>query len=206
MSPENWLLFVAVSVVPAMSPGPAVVLALSNSLRFSPRATFWSALGNVLGLMVLGGAVTLGLGGLVAASATAFTVLKLAGAAYLVYLGVRIWRRGAGEMECRLAAGGANPLRLFREGVLVAITNPKAMIILVALLPPFLDRGEPLWLHGLALSFVYALLCFLNHMLVAICAEPLRLALRSERGQRVLRRTLGGTFVGVGAGLAVSGP
>lgn len=206
MSPETWLLFVAVSLVPAMSPGPAVVLALSNSLRFSPRATLWSALGNGLGLMVLGAAVTLGLGGVIAASATAFTLLKLAGAAYLVYLGVRIWRRGAGEVECRVASRVASPGRLFREGLLVAVTNPKAMVILVALLPPFLDTSGPVWLQGLVLSSTYAVLCFLNHMLVAVCAEPLRVALRSERGQRMLRRALGTTFIGVGAGIAASSP
>ncbi|PWG61644.1 LysE family translocator [Spiribacter halobius] len=206
MSLESWFLFLAVSLVPAMSPGPAVVLALSNSLRFSPRATLWSALGNALGLLVLGAAVTLGLGGLIAASASAFTALKLLGAAYLVYLGVRIWRRGAGEMECRVTAGAARPGRLFREGLLVAVTNPKAMIILVALLPPFLDSSAAVWLQGSILSLTYAVLCFLNHMLVAICAEPLRLALRSPRGQRMLRRGLGGTFVGVGAALAASGP
>lgn len=206
MSFENWLLFVAVSLVPAMSPGPAVVLALSNSLRFSPRATFWSALANGVGLVILGAAVTLGLGGLIAASATAFTALKLAGAAYLVYLGIRIWRRGAGGMDCRIAARGASPGRLFREGLLVALTNPKAMVLLVALLPPFLDSQGPVWLQGLMLSLTYAVLCFLNHMLVAMCARPLQLALRSERGQRMLGRALGTTFVGVGAGLAASSP
>lgn len=206
MDPETLMLFAAVSLVPAMSPGPAVVLALSNSLRFSPSATFWSALGNGLGLMMLGAAVTLGLGSVIAASATAFTLLKLAGAAYLTYLGIRIWRRGAGSTECRVTSLAARPGRLFREGLLVALTNPKAMVILVALLPPFLDSGGPIWLQGFALSLVYAALCFLNHMLIAFCAEPFRLALRSERGQRMLGRALGGTFVGVGAGLAVSAP
>ena len=204
MDIETVMLFATVSLVPAMSPGPAVVLALSNSLRFSPWATCWSALGNGLGLMVLGVAITLGLGSVIGASATAFTVLKLAGAAYLAYLGIRIWRYGAGNMEHDMTALVARPGRLFREGLLVALTNPKAMVILIAFLPPFLDSDGAIWLQGVVLSLVYAVLCFLNHMLVAFCAKPLQLALRSKRGQLMLNRALGGAFVGVGAGLAAS--
>ncbi len=78
MALEAWLLFLLVSIVPVVSPGPAILLAINNTLRFGRQATVWSALGNSLGLIVLG------LGELMSASATAFTVLKLTGAVYLV--------------------------------------------------------------------------------------------------------------------------
>ena len=91
---KTWLLFLAVGILPAISPGPAVLLAISNALRYGPRAVLYSALGNALGLSILGFAVAFGLAAVLAVSAAAFTTVKIIGAAYLVYLGAKLWRDG----------------------------------------------------------------------------------------------------------------
>src|ERR1700752_5078670 len=94
MTFEAWALFVAVSILPVMSPGPAILLAISNSIRFGPSATMYSAMGNTLGLTILGFAVWFGLAALMTAPAAAFTAVKIVGAIYLCYLGVKLWLSG----------------------------------------------------------------------------------------------------------------
>ena len=108
---DLWLVFIAVSLLPAVSPGPAVMLAISNTLRFGRNATLASAAGNATGLVILGYAVALGFGALMAASAVAFTVLKVIGAAYLIFIGLKIWRdKSAFHVE---------------DGVLIARKSPR---------------------------------------------------------------------------------
>jgi homoserine/homoserine lactone efflux protein len=91
---NTWLLFMAVAILPVLSPGPGMLLAISNSLRFGPQATFYSALGNSLGLTALGLFVAFGLAAILEVSAAAFTILKIIGALYLAYLGIKLWRDG----------------------------------------------------------------------------------------------------------------
>lgn len=203
MTWSGWLVFAAVSVLPAMSPGPAVLLALSNTLRFSPRATFWSALGNSSGLLVIGLAITLGLGSVMNASASLFTAVKLTGAAYLIVLGIGTWR-GRGRRPDPLVASSAEGRagHLFGEGLAVALTNPKAIVILAALLPQFLQPGSDVLLQATILSLTYSCLCFANHMLVAAFGNHVKAFLSGPRGRRLLDRALGTTFVAFGGAMA----
>ena len=205
MSFEIWLLFVVVAIVPAVSPGPAILLAISNTLRFGRRATLWSAAGNALGLVVMGFMVAYGFGAVMAVSATAFTVLKLIGAAYLVYLGVKVWRDPAGlnAMPASIVPRDRS-WRLCRQAFLVAVTNPKAMLVLAALLPQFLTADAPVLPQVLVLSVTYALMCYANHLVLAFFAAPLRRALQSRRTADLVRRLTGGLFIGFGAALAAS--
>lgn len=205
MTLETWLIFVAVSIAPAISPGPAVVLAVSNSIRFTPRATLWSASGNAVGLLIVGVAVTFGMGSVMTASATAFTVVKLTGAAYLVYLGIRMWRGQGWRSPSEPGhAGNASPGRLFAEALLVAVTNPKAIFILIALLPQFLEPENPVLPQALLLSLTYSALCFINHMLVGVFACHVGRFLTSPRGTWIFRRAVGATFIGFGAAIAAA--
>lgn len=205
MSLEIWLLFIVVAIVPAVSPGPAILLAISNTLRFGRRATMWSAAGNALGLVVVGCMVTFGLGAVMAVSAAAFTVLKLIGAAYLIYLGIRVWRdpNGMNAMPLAVAPRG-HAWRLCWQAFLVAVTNPKAMLILAALLPQFLSAEAPVLSQVLILSVTYAAMCYANHVVLAFFAAPLRRALQSRRTADLVRRMTGGLFIGFGAALAAS--
>ena len=203
MSLDLWLLFIAVSLLPAISPGPGVLLAISNALRFGASATIASATGNAMGLVILGYAVTLGLGALMAASALAFTVVKLVGAAYLVYLGVKLFRDKTAFLPSQIAnAPVRNYRQLFTTGLIVSVSNPKAIFIIAAMFPQFIQPGA----HDLTvisiLSFTYAFMCFLNHALLALFGSKLRKLLKSASVISRVRKSLGLAFVGFGAALA----
>lgn len=203
MSFDLWLVFVAVSLLPAVSPGPGVMLAISNTLRFGRNATLASATGNAVGLVVIGYAVAFGFGALMATSALAFTILKFIGAAYLVYLGVKIWRdKSSFQVHGSVLTVQKSPGKLFLEALLVSVTNPKAILVITALFPQFM-RSEGFSLAETSiLSFTYAALCFANHAAIAFAGSHMRRFLTSAKRIRWVRRATGGLFVGFGAALA----
>lgn len=201
---NTWLLFIAVSILPAISPGPAVLLAISNALRYGAHATVYSALGNALGLLLLGFAVAFGLAALLAVSALAFTILKFAGAAYLAYLGVKLWRDGGSLSLPAAKAPAMGRGKLFRQALLVSLTNPKALVILAALIPPFVDHSHAVLPQVAVMSATYAALCFANHLLLAFAGGKARRFLASEKRMRAVRRVLGAMFIGFGAALATA--
>ena len=203
MSLDSWLLFMAVSLLPAISPGPGVLLSISNALRSGSTATFVSASGNAIGLVILGYAVTMGLGALMITSALAFTVVKLIGAVYLVYLGVKLFR----DKSAFVAVENANAPRqsywqLFSTGLIISVTNPKAIFVIAALFPQFLVHGTYNLADVSILSFTYAVLCFLNHALLAMFGGKIRKVLKTQKTITRIRKSLGVAFVGFGAALA----
>ena len=201
---NTWLLFVAVSFVPTISPGPAILLAISNSLRYCARATFYSALGNALGLTMLGFAVAFGLAALLEVSALAFTAVKIVGAIYLVYLGIKLWRDGNAISLPSHAVPIMGRRKLFGQALLVSVTNPKALILLAALIPPFIDRSQPLLPQAAAMAVTYAGMCFLNHLMLAFASGKVRRFLSSQKRMLAVRRVLGSMFIGFGAALAAA--
>lgn len=205
MSIENWLLFIAVATLPAISPGPGILLALSNALRYGPRATFYSATGNALGLIVISFAVGFGLAAILAVSTLAFTIVKLVGAAYLIYLGIKLWRDGKALALPGMTDAPVSRSRLFRQALFVSLTNPKALVLIAALIPPFVDKNGPVLLQVTILSVTYALMCLANHLLLAFAGGKVRRFLSSEGRLIAVRRVLGTLFVGFGVALASAG-
>lgn len=204
MSAQSWLLFVALSILPAFSPGPGLLLTLSNSLRFGSRITLWSALGNTVGMALMGIGVTLGLGALMATSATAFLALKIVGGLYLIWLGIKTWRDRSNLVETDSDNTHPGSTRLFLTGVGIAITNPKALAVQLAIIPPFLNNPETLLLDGTILACTYAAVCWISHLCVALLSGKMRIFITSPRRMRYLRRALGGTFMGFGIALAAA--
>jgi homoserine/homoserine lactone efflux protein len=205
MAFQTWALFVAVSILPALSPGPAILLAISNSIRFGSSATIYSAMGNTLGLTILGFAVGFGLAALMAASAGAFTVVKFVGAAYLLYLGTKLWLSGkALDFSPGTTAIPKPPKKLFIEALLLALTNPKGLVLLAALIPPFVNHNLPVFPQVAIYSITFAVMCFFNHIFLAFAASRVRRFLSSEKRVVAVRRALGTLFIGFGAALALS--
>jgi len=203
MTIDTWLLFILVSLLPAISPGPAILLAISNALRFGTKATLWSGAGNAIGLALLGYAVTLGLGALMAASALLFTVIKFIGAAYLLYLGVKILRdKSAFKIDTSLPVERRTNGQLFTTALIVSVTNPKAILVISALFPQFINPGDHGLLDVTILSITYSAMCYLNHVFLAVFGGRMRDHLQSDHVVKWLRRTLGAAFVGFGAALA----
>ncbi|WP_319529132.1 LysE family transporter [uncultured Cohaesibacter sp.] len=204
MSFDTWLLFVALSVLPAFSPGPSLLLTLSNSLRYGSRITVWSALGNTLGMTIIGTGVTFGLGALMATSSGAFFVLKIIGGIYLVWLGIKTWRdRSSLEADMSLAL---IPKRrsIFLTALGVAVTNPKAIAVQLAIIPPFLSDPATLHRDGILLAISYAMMCLVSHLSVMILSGRIRGFFADALRMKYLRRGIGLTFIGFGAALAAA--
>ena len=202
---ETWLLFLLVGSAAAASPGPGMLFAVSTTLRYGARATLYTGLANALGLALLGVAVGLGVSAVVAASAWAFLALKLVGAGYLIYLGVKIWRdRTAFAIDAEREAAPPPLRKLMLQALLIALSNPKAVLLLAALLPPFISADAPAAPQALQLSLAYAALCALFHFLIAFTGGALRRLLTTPRRAAALRRLVGGGFLGFGAALATT--
>ncbi len=198
-----WLLFMAVSLLPAISPGPGILLVISNALRFGRNAALWSGAGNAFGLLILGYAVTLGLGALMAASAMLFTVIKVAGAVYLLYLGIKLLRdKSAFKIDTSAPVVKRSNRQFFMTALIVSVTNPKAIIVIAALFPQFIGDETGNLANISILTFTYATMCYLNHIALAIFGGRLREYLQSDETVKWLRRTLGAAFIGFGTALA----
>lgn len=204
MSWSLWVAFLVAAIVIAVSPGPGAVLSMATGLRHGYLAALRAILGLQLALVVQLLVVALGLGAVLATSATAFLVLKIVGAAYLVWLGVQKWRARPEPLDAPAENGAAQGRSLVLQGLLVNLTNPKAIIFMAALVPQFIDpRAAQLpqfVIIGVTMSAVDTVVmsCY------ALLATRFRPLLRNPRALRLQNRVFGGLFVGAGAALAVS--
>jgi threonine/homoserine/homoserine lactone efflux protein len=189
-------------------PGPSVLFVVSRGVALGRRAALATVVGNAGGLALQALLVAAGVGSIVQESVTAFTVLKLLGAAYFVLLGVRMFldrRRLSTVVDTAVERKSVR--RILREGLVVGATNPKGAIIFTAVLPQFVDRGAghvPLQLGFLgALCVAFALV---SDSAWAVASGSVRLWLaRSPRRLQLLGGAGGLTLVGLGVRLAVSG-
>lgn len=199
MSLDLWLVYVVAAVGLSLTPGPNGLLSLTHGVRFGFARTVFTALGGVAGFMVLVAASLAGLGALLAASEQAFTVAKWVGAAYLVYLGLRLLRAPAPSVTAAAAAttaGADGPARLFGQGFLVAVSNPKALIFFAAFLPQFMSPDVPFLVQFAVLGGTFAVVEFIYELMLAGAAQ--RLAPWLGRHGRWFNRVTGCTFIGIG--------
>ena len=206
MTLETWLLFILVSLAPVVTPGPGILFAITNALRYGAKATIIVGVVNAAGITLLALVVGFGLSALLAASAAAFFILKLVGAAYLIWLGVKIWRdRSAFDVDGERANQPPPIKSLCRQAAAIALTNPKATIALAALLPPFLHADAPLEPQVVILAVTYGALCAINHVAIALLGARLRRFLRSPQRAARVRQATGALFIGFGAALLGGG-
>jgi len=202
---SNWLLFCSVALLVTFSPGPAVLLAISNAIAVGPRRAMISSMGNGFGLFIISGVAMAGMGVVLATSATAFMLLKLAGALYLVYLGIKQWRSKASIVAAApVVQGAANPnsfWKLFRQGLTVALTNPKAILFFSALFPQFITPGEPVAIQFTVLTTSFVACAMLAHLFYANLARLLKTQLATPGRAKLFNRICGGAFVLLGLSL-----
>ncbi|WP_437674052.1 LysE family translocator [Sorangium sp. So ce131] len=203
MSGTQFILFLVTSLVVIVTPGQDMILVMSRSLARGSSAGVATAGGISAGLLGHTALAALGLGSLLMASATLFVVLKLVGAAYLVYLGVRLLRTRAAALELS-EAGTASLAKLFAEGALSNLSNPKVTIFYLAFLPQFVpgDAQHPTLLIVL-LGVAFSLLTFAVKGLVGYSSGALSAWLRARPTAltRVYRMS-GAIMVGLGVKLA----
>lgn len=193
---ETWIAFLAAASVMLLIPGPTILLVIGQSLGGGRRAALPLVAGVALGDLVAMTLSLAGLGALLAASAMLFSVLKWAGAAYLVYLGVKLWRAPVGE---------AAPLpgrAAWKQAFLVTALNPKSIAFFVAFVPQFVDPAWPFLPQAAILVASFVTLAALNAALYALLAGRLSGAVRRPAVRRALNRTGGGMLIGAGLATA----
>lgn len=205
MSIEHWLAFVAASAILLAIPGPTILLVISYALGHGRKVASATVAGVALGDFTAMTASMLGLGALLATSAAVFTVLKWVGAAYLIWLGIKLWRAPiAIEAEDgTMSVPAEKPLRIFLHTYVVTALNPKSIVFFVAFLPQFLDLSRPLFNQMLIFETTFLVLATLNATLYALMASAARQTIRKPKVQAIVNRT-GGSLL-IGAGLLTAG-
>jgi homoserine/homoserine lactone efflux protein len=198
-----WLAFLVASCVIAVSPGSGAVLSMSHGLSYGVRRTTATIVGLQLGLAVILLVAGLGVGAVLTASATAFTVIKVVGACYLLWLGWRQWRAPVAKVAGDAAQSVGEPDLTARQrvlrGFLTNVTNPKGIVFMAAVLPQFIQPTRPLWLQLLVLLATTVMVDVTVMHGYAWLAARLQGVLRSVRARRAQNRVFGGVLMAMGA-------
>jgi threonine/homoserine/homoserine lactone efflux protein len=199
MALDHWLAFVAASAVLLAIPGPTVLLVISYALGHGRRSAGSTVAGVALGDFTAMTASMLGLGALLATSAALFVVLKWVGAAYLVYLGLKLWRAPVADSEAADVMPVERPARIFLHAYAVTALNPKSIVFFIAFLPQFLDNSRPVLPQLMIFEASFLLLATANALAYARVAAAARRTIRKPRVQRAVNRTGGSLLIGAGA-------
>jgi len=197
MAFETWLAFTAAAAVLLVIPGPTILLVVSYALGQGWRTALPMAVGVALGDFTAMTLSMLGLGALLAASATLFTVLKWIGAAYLVWLGLKLWRSG-GMLEAAPRTDAVSAIRMLGHAWLVTALNPKSITFFVAFLPAFLDPHADFLTQMLVFETTFLVLAFANAFGYALVASKARGLVGNPRALKIVNRTGGGLLIGAG--------
>lgn len=199
MSFESWAAFTAASAVLLVIPGPTILLVVSYALGQGWRTALPMAVGVALGDFTAMTLSMLGIGALLAASATVFTVLKIIGAGYLIYLGVKLFRAG-GTLRAEPRTDAASSAKMMAHAWLVTALNPKSITFFIAFLPQFVDRHGDFFTQMMIFEATFLVLAFANAFGYALVASRARGLVGNPKALRIFNRT-GGTLL-IGAGIA----
>jgi homoserine/homoserine lactone efflux protein len=200
-----YLLFLGTAGATVFSPGPGVVMTLTNALRYGLRSTFGGILGIAFGAVIVAAISATSLGVLLATSVAAFTVIKLMGSAYLFYLGVRLWRSPAFTISAQPPLEASFAKR-FIEGLSLQLTNPTAIFFFLSVFPQFIDPATSYPVQFATLVLSHAVLTVVIHGFHSVFSSHAKKWLTSDRGGRTISRTSGAALVLLGAVLAAAKP
>ncbi|MEU6130149.1 LysE family translocator [Saccharopolyspora sp. NPDC047091] len=209
--PAQLVPFVLFVIVVTVAPGPDMALGLRNSIRGGSTGMWWTGLGCCAGLLVHAAISVAGLSALLAASAVAYTALKLGGAAYLVWLGATtLWKsirnrheapaaalpepQAAGEVLTRRAA--------FRQGLVSNVLNPKIILLFLTLLPQFISPGEPRALTSMVLTLAFLGVALVYWRVASWLVGGMRTLLSRRKVKLVLERATGTVMIALGLRVA----
>ena len=200
-STHAFAVFVPAALVLLAIPGPAVLYVIATSVEGGRRHGLLSVGGVHLGSLVHVAAAVAGLSALIVSSAIAFSTVKYAGAAYLVFVGVKKWleRDDPADRGARIPRSGR---RVFAQGVVVNVLNPKTALFFLAFLPQFVDRDRTVWTQIAVLGLCWVVLGLMSDGAYALAGGTIGSFLRRRR--RAVRYASGGIFVGLGAVAAKS--
>lgn len=196
---KTWLLFVTTVFFISATPGPNMLLAMTHGIHHGVRRTVATCLGLMCGLGLIMICSVAGLGVLLATSEKLFSVVKYAGAAYLIYLGIKTWRSIPQQLQEQPEDGGKHkPWNMFRTGFWVALSNPKAFIFFAALFPQFIDASQSQGTQLAILSGTFFVIEAGWQFAYASGGARLSGWLNSARRLKMVNRVSGGAFVGAG--------
>ncbi|HEV2674257.1 MAG TPA: LysE family translocator [Aliidongia sp.] len=197
MSFDHWLAFAVTSAIMLAIPGPTVLLVVSYALGQGRRSGLATTAGVALGDFTAMTASMLGLGVLLATSSALFTGLRWIGAAYLIYLGVKLWRMPVGDMATA-AAAETKSWRMFLHAYAVTALNPKSILFFVAFLPQFFVASAPVVPQMVLFEITFLVLATLNSVGYVLLAAAARRAVRRPEIQRRVNRVGGSMLIGAG--------
>ncbi|RCK46222.1 MULTISPECIES: LysE family translocator [Thalassospira] len=207
MTIDQFALYFLAVFIATLTPGPAIMLGITNSIRHGVRASVIGAFGCVTGTGLMGLLSALGLGALIMTSGTLFMIIHYVGAAYLIWLGIKFWR------ESRLPAvenaitnspkRTPGALRLYVQGFIVSASNPKAIAFFTALFPLFIDHDAPLASQFAIMDTTFVVMSFSSIVGYSMFAARSRKFLTGN-GKKWFQRISGSIFVSFGIGLAAS--
>lgn len=197
MTLEIWSTFVAVVVVFALIPGPTVILVTGQAISYGKKSVLPLVAGVLLGDFVAMSLSLLGLGAILATSATLFTILKWFGVAYLLYLGVKVWNEKP-EINSSSQAQNLSKAKLFKSSFLVTALNPKDIVFFVAFLPQFINQSSAVFPQLLILMFTFLVIISVTISSFALFAGLVRHRIQSYQARKRLNRIGGGALVGAG--------
>lgn len=204
MNFTTWLAFAAASIVLLLIPGPTVVLVVTYALSQGRRVAVATAAGVALGDLTAMTLSLAGLGALLLTSATLFTVLKWIGAAYLVYLGIRLWRSRP-QLPDIDSAPEVRRRGVFGHAFVVTALNPKSIVFFVAFVPQFIARDAPIVPQLVIMEATFVTLAAVNALVYALAADQLRARIRRPGVLTWLNRAGAGCLVALGAATAAIG-
>lgn len=202
MALHTWLIYLTAVFGLSLTPGPNGLLALTHGALYGHRRALWTVSGGMLGFVLLMALSMFGLAALLKASVHALLVLKWLGAAYLIWLGIQLWRAPPLHLTPLQSAAPRPGLQLFRQGLLSALSNPKVILFFGAFLPQFLDPARSLWLQFAVMAATFALVEGVVEYLLARTAQRTRPWL--ERAGRGFNRCCGGLFAAMGLALPLT--
>ncbi|PRC94215.1 putative threonine efflux protein [Solimicrobium silvestre] len=200
---NGFFTYILIASLTIASPGPGIVLSISNSLKYGLKGAFPGIVGVAGGMFLVALASATSMGALLASSVTGFAIAKSIGAAYLIYLGIKLLRSSSiklkgdsGEVPLHRPSTGAR----FKEGIILTVSNPKPIMFFIALFPQFINVASPYVTQFLFLSSTFCVLVFLIHSIYAMFAYAIKARIMSAGGFTIINR-IGGTCFLLFAGL-----
>ncbi len=202
MDLQNWLLYTAAAVGLSLTPGPNGLLALTHGALYGARRTVFTILGGSVGFAAVIALSMFGIGALLAANVGLLVLLKWLGGAYLVWLGIQVWRSPA-LAQSRTAATLTSGRSLFQAGLFSALSNPKGILFFAAFLPQFIDPSRSLLVQFVIMAATFVVIEFFYELVVASLADRIQPWLKKVG--KTFNRVFGGVFIGIGILLPLRG-
>ncbi|MFA5521177.1 MAG: LysE family transporter [Castellaniella sp.] len=202
MAFDTWLIYLAAAILLSLTPGPNGLLALTSGALYGMRRTVFMVLGGATGFTAIIGLSVAGIGAVLQTSGEILFAMKAVGGAYLIWLGVQVWRAPPVQLHLTRQAGMPAGHILFRRGLLAAVSNPKAILFFGAFLAQFIDPDRPLFPQFVVMAATFVLIEIATELVIAGMAHRVRHWL--QRSGRRFNQVCGATFAVIGAALPFS--